>query len=188
MPVVSRLRRSLLILSLALAAPGPVPARASDPPPAEAGSFSAASPAAGASLVVRGAGWGHSVGMMQYGAYAQAQEGRSAGDIIGHYYQGAGIRTLSGLLGRGAAHLGYLALVLGAYVTLSLGVMLGALPVTSLLAMLSLPLVVQVLRSSELGASGQARAISMIDLETARLHLTFGALLVAGVALAAFIR
>lgn len=99
----------------------------------------------------------------------------------------AGIRTLSGLVGRGAAHIGYLALVIGAYVTLSLGVMLGALPATALLAMLSLPLVVQVLRSSELGASGQARAISMIDLETARLHMAFGGLLVVGVALAAFI-
>ncbi|MDQ3880117.1 MAG: LLM class flavin-dependent oxidoreductase [Chloroflexota bacterium] len=97
----------------------------------------------------------------------------------------AGIRTLSGVLGRGAAHTGYVVLVVGAYVTLSLGVMLGALPVTALLAMLSLPLVVQVLRSSELGATGQARAILMIDLETARLHFAFGALLVAGVAIAA---
>ena len=97
----------------------------------------------------------------------------------------AGVRTLSGILGRGAAHLGYLGLVLGAYVALALGVMLHALPPTALLAMLSLPLVAQVLRSSELGATGQARAISMIDLETARLHMAFGALLVAGVALAA---
>ena len=97
----------------------------------------------------------------------------------------AGVRTLSGMVGRGAAHLGYLGLVLGAYVALAVGVMLAALPATALLAMLSLPLVAQVLRSSELGATGQARAISMIDLETARLHMAFGALLVAGVALAA---
>ena len=97
----------------------------------------------------------------------------------------AGVRTLSGVIGRGAAHIGYVTLVVGAYLTLTVGVMVGALPVTTLLAMLSLPLVVLVLRSSELGASGQARAISMIDLETARLHFAFGSLLVAGVVLAA---
>ena len=97
----------------------------------------------------------------------------------------AGVKTLSGLLGKGVAHLGYVALVIGAYIALAVGVMIGALPVSTLLAMLSLPLVVQVLRSSELGASGQARAISMIDLETARLHMAFGALLVAGVVIAA---
>lgn len=97
----------------------------------------------------------------------------------------AGVKTLSGLLGKGAAHLGYVGLVVGAYLALAVGVMIDALPVSTLLAMLSLPLVVQVLRSSELGASGQARAISMIDLETARLHMAFGALLVAGVVVAA---
>ena len=39
-------------------------------------------------VVIRGSGWGHSVGMSQYGAYAQAQAGRSATQILGHYYQG----------------------------------------------------------------------------------------------------
>jgi len=56
------------------------------------------------------------------------------------------------------------------------------------LAILSLPLLVVVVRAAELGASGQARAIAMIDLQTARLHAAFGALLVAGVILAAIIR
>ncbi len=35
-----------------------------------------------------GSGWGHGVGMSQYGAYAQAQAGWSAPDILGHYYPG----------------------------------------------------------------------------------------------------
>ena len=39
-------------------------------------------------VVIRGSGWGHSVGMSQYGAYAMAQAGRSATDIITHYYRG----------------------------------------------------------------------------------------------------
>jgi hypothetical protein len=45
-----------------------------------------------------------------------------------------------------------------------------------------------VVRSAELGATGQARAIAMIDLQTARLHLAFGALLVAGILLSGVVR
>ena len=37
---------------------------------------------------IRGGGWGHGVGMSQYGAYAQAQAGRSASEILQHYYPG----------------------------------------------------------------------------------------------------
>jgi hypothetical protein len=47
---------------------------------------------------------------------------------------------------------------------------------------------VVVLRAAELGASGQARAIAMIDLQTARLHAAFGALLVLGVLASALAR
>ena len=54
-----------------------------------------------------------------------------------------------------------------------------ALPSWTLLAVLSLPFLAQVIRAAELGATGQARAIAMIDLQTARLHLAFGSLLVA---------
>jgi 1,4-dihydroxy-2-naphthoate octaprenyltransferase len=97
----------------------------------------------------------------------------------------AGIATLSIRTGRQVAHLLYLSLVVGAYLALALAVAAGALPPPSLLAMLSLPLLVRAIRSSELGASGQQRAIAMIDLETAQLHAAFGFLLVAGLAIAA---
>jgi 1,4-dihydroxy-2-naphthoate octaprenyltransferase len=97
----------------------------------------------------------------------------------------AGIRTFSIWAGRRVAHFGYLALVVGAYLALSMAVLTKALPPLSLLAMLSLPLMVRAIRSSELGASGQQRAIAMIDLETAQLHATFGFLLALGIALAA---
>ncbi|HMJ79894.1 MAG TPA: hypothetical protein VK592_02485, partial [Candidatus Dormibacteraeota bacterium] len=60
---------------------------------------------------------------------------------------------------------------------------LAVLPPTTMLAVLALPFLAQVMRDAELGASGQARAIAMIDLETARLHLAFGSLLVVGVLL-----
>jgi 1,4-dihydroxy-2-naphthoate octaprenyltransferase len=95
-----------------------------------------------------------------------------------------GIGTLSTLLGRRAAHLGYVSLIVGAYLTLALAVLLQWLPTTTLLAMLSLPLLVRAIRASELGAMGQQRAIAMIDLETAELHAAFGYLLVLGLALA----
>jgi len=97
----------------------------------------------------------------------------------------AGIATLSIRAGRRTAHLGYVSLVVGAYLALSMAVLAKALPPLSLLAMLSLPLLVRAIRSSELGASGQQRAIAMIDLQTAQLHALFGYLLVLGLALAA---
>lgn len=96
----------------------------------------------------------------------------------------SGMATLSVRYGRKAAYYGYLTLVLGAYLTLSVGVLVGILPTASLLAMLSLPLLARAVRASELGISGQQRAIAMIDLETAQLHATFGYLMVAGLLLA----
>jgi 1,4-dihydroxy-2-naphthoate polyprenyltransferase len=100
----------------------------------------------------------------------------------------AGIATLSSEIGRTWAHYSYLALTLGAYIALGLSVAFGALPPATLVAILSLPLLVVVLRSAELGATGQARAIAMIDLETARLHETFGALLIVGLLLSVLFR
>jgi peptidoglycan hydrolase-like amidase len=38
-----------------------------------------------------GGGWGHGVGMSQYGAYGQALEGRTYTEILAHYYQGTSI-------------------------------------------------------------------------------------------------
>ena len=96
----------------------------------------------------------------------------------------AGIVTLSSRFGKDAAYLGYMSLILGAYVTLGVGVAVGWLPATTMLAVLALPFLAQVLHDADLGATGQVRAIAMIDLETARLHFVFGLLLVAGVLLA----
>jgi 1,4-dihydroxy-2-naphthoate octaprenyltransferase len=92
----------------------------------------------------------------------------------------AGISTLSARIGRRWAHYGYVALVLGAYMVLALTVIADVLPPAVMLVVFSLPWLAQVIRSAELGATGQARAIAMIDLQTARLHLAFGTLLVVG--------
>ncbi len=95
----------------------------------------------------------------------------------------AGILTLSARVGRDWAHLSYVGLVLGAYIALGLAVAFRLVPAQTLLAIVSLPYLAQVIRSAELGASGQQRAIALIDLQTARLHLAFGGLLVAGILL-----
>jgi SpoIID/LytB domain protein len=39
-------------------------------------------------FVVSGRGWGHGVGMSQYGAFGQAKEGRTYDEILAHYYSG----------------------------------------------------------------------------------------------------
>jgi len=100
----------------------------------------------------------------------------------------AGMATFSIRAGRRAAHIGYVSLVVGAYLALAMAVAAKALPPLTLLAMLSLPLLVRAIRASELGAAGQQRAIAMIDVETAQLHAAFGSLLVLGIALAAAVR
>ncbi|MBA3350228.1 MAG: SpoIID/LytB domain-containing protein [Actinobacteria bacterium] len=53
-------------------------------------------PAASAARVVtiRGGGWGHGMGMSQYGAYGRALAGRRAERIVEHYYSGASVRRV----------------------------------------------------------------------------------------------
>jgi stage II sporulation protein D len=46
-----------------------------------------------AAFVVAGGGWGHGVGMSQWGAFGQAKAGRDYRAILGHYYRGTGIGT-----------------------------------------------------------------------------------------------
>jgi len=57
----------------------------------------AAAPAQGASrLVVRGAGFGHGIGMSQYGAFGFAERGTDHATILRHYYRGTEIGKLQG--------------------------------------------------------------------------------------------
>ena len=42
-------------------------------------------------LIFEGRGWGHGVGMCQWGAYGMAQQGEKAEEILKHYYPGAEI-------------------------------------------------------------------------------------------------
>ncbi len=59
----------------------------------------AATPALGAdksTFTIRGAGFGHGVGMSQYGAYGFAKHGRSYDAILRHYYRGTQLGTTGG--------------------------------------------------------------------------------------------
>src|SRR3954466_1818730 len=57
----------------------------------------AAPSTAGAAVhpVFRGAGFGHGIGMSQYGAYGYALQGARYEGILAHYYKGTELSTLS---------------------------------------------------------------------------------------------
>ena len=46
-------------------------------------------------LVITGRGWGHGIGMSQYGALGYAQHGWTADRILAHYYTGTRLGRLS---------------------------------------------------------------------------------------------
>lgn len=48
-------------------------------------------------LVVTGGGWGHSVGLSQYGAQGLALEGRNHTQILQHYYTGVEVKSVEGM-------------------------------------------------------------------------------------------
>ncbi|MFZ5801146.1 MAG: SpoIID/LytB domain-containing protein, partial [Candidatus Omnitrophota bacterium] len=45
-------------------------------------------------LYIQGIGWGHGVGMCQWGAYAQSLQGRKYDEILKYYYPGAVVKNL----------------------------------------------------------------------------------------------
>ena len=62
--------------------------------------------------MVKGRGWGHGVGMSQYGAYGLAQHGRGYREILHHYYRHtrighAGSNTIKVLLGSGSGSVSF---------------------------------------------------------------------------------
>src|SRR5438045_656318 len=76
---VSSMRRTLAIVSLVLLATGPAASARTPTTTAATGT---------ATFVVTGHGWGHGVGMSQYGAYGYAQKGFGYAKIVLHYFVG----------------------------------------------------------------------------------------------------
>src|SRR5215208_4294365 len=56
--------------------------------------LSATAADAASRFTIRGAGFGHGVGMSQYGAMGYAEQGASYADILGHYYSGTSLGTV----------------------------------------------------------------------------------------------
>ncbi|MFH1269914.1 MAG: SpoIID/LytB domain-containing protein, partial [Candidatus Omnitrophota bacterium] len=49
----------------------------------------------GSDVVFEGLGWGHGVGMCQWGAYFMAKEGRDYKEILAYYYPGTKIKNIN---------------------------------------------------------------------------------------------
>ena len=89
----SRSRLAVAAVALAIvglvAGPRPNPVLAADPPVPPAGPTPI-----GETVTFYGRGYGHGVGMSQYGARGRALAGATATDILAHYYQGATLGTV----------------------------------------------------------------------------------------------
>jgi stage II sporulation protein D len=79
---------TLVILATALAAGSAAAATGAS---VCTGTCFAAPAGSGPLLLFTGHGWGHGVGLSQYGAFGYAQHGWSAGQILSHYYPGTTI-------------------------------------------------------------------------------------------------
>jgi stage II sporulation protein D len=96
------MRRTLLLFSVLLLVAGSAHARTS--------ALAQPVPAGAATFVVTGHGWGHGVGLSQYGAYGYAQKGVGYEEIVLHYFTGtelgaAPVSRLRVLLRTGATSL-----------------------------------------------------------------------------------
>ena len=78
---VSTMRRTLLLVSVLLLVAGSA-ARA------HTSALAQPVPAGAATFLVTGHGWGHGVGLSQYGAYGYAQKGVGYEKIVLHYFAG----------------------------------------------------------------------------------------------------
>lgn len=72
--------------------PPPAPSAPRGAPAAEGTNLTAEPSPPALELVVEGRGFGHGVGMSQWGAYAMALQGRSYEQILRHYYRGVDLK------------------------------------------------------------------------------------------------
>lgn len=52
-------------------------------------------PSIPANFAFSGSGWGHGIGMSQWGAFAMAEEGKTASEILTHYFQGTEVKPVA---------------------------------------------------------------------------------------------
>ena len=88
----SRINR--ITASVATGASRSMPKLLAPPPPVllnDSIQTRSAMPSSGLQLLVRGQGFGHGVGMSQWGAHGMAEQGADFRAILGHYYSGAAV-------------------------------------------------------------------------------------------------
>ncbi|MEN6307411.1 MAG: 1,4-dihydroxy-2-naphthoate octaprenyltransferase [Anaerohalosphaeraceae bacterium] len=100
----------------------------------------------------------------------------------------AGITTTAGLLGHRFARFEYTALDIAAYLIVIFLCILGTLPLFSLIVLCTLPLAYTPIRSALKSHPDNPAPIASLDVQTAKLHLAFGVLLIASLIFGAFMR
>ena len=95
LPGVRSMRRTLLLVSVLLLVAGSA---------AHARSSAQPVPQGAATFVVTGHGWGHGVGLSQWGAYGYAQKGFDYEKIVLHYFPGTELGAAPGIARASAAH------------------------------------------------------------------------------------
>jgi 1,4-dihydroxy-2-naphthoate octaprenyltransferase len=97
------------------------------------------------------------------------------------------IRTTAGVLGLRRARAEYIALVVGAFVLTGGLIGLAQLPAWSAIVVLALPGAVKAIRAAKRFEGREPAAIATLDVETAQLHLIFGALLILSIVIEALL-
>jgi stage II sporulation protein D len=93
-PIVLLAVLALLPLTAGAAGVAPSSVLAANPTPAATAAASGPTPV-GTSVTIHGRGYGHGVGMSQYGARGRAVAGQTSTEILAHYYQGATLGSLA---------------------------------------------------------------------------------------------
>lgn len=100
----------------------------------------------------------------------------------------AGITTTAGLLGHHFARIEYTTLDIAAYLIVIVLCLLGTLPLFSLIVFCTLPLAYMPICSALKSQPDNPAPIAALDVQTAKLHLAFGVLLIASLVIGAFMR
>jgi len=98
----------------------------------------------------------------------------------------AGIKTVAVLLGLERAKVCYIFLLLGAYIAAVVMVLMGILNLWVLIVFCSLPLALKNIKTIYNCSGSCVESIASLDVMTAKLHLMFGVLLMAGILLGKF--